>query len=30
MHGRYVNVASRAAQAASYIRPEILAIPAAR
>ncbi len=30
MQGRYVNVASRAAEAASYIRPEILAIPNAR
>lgn len=30
MHGRYVNAASRAAQAASYIRPEILARSAAR
>jgi len=30
MQGRYLNVASRAAQAASFIRPEILAIPAAR
>lgn len=29
MHGRYVNVASRAGQAASYIRPEILAIGSA-
>jgi oligoendopeptidase F len=29
MQGRYMNVASRAAQAASFIRPEILAIPAA-
>jgi oligoendopeptidase F len=28
MIGRYRNVASRAAQAASYIRPEIMAIPA--
>jgi oligoendopeptidase F len=27
MHGRYVNVASRAEQAASFIRPEILAMP---
>jgi oligoendopeptidase F len=26
MQGRYINVASRAAQAASYIRPEILAV----
>ncbi len=30
MQGRYVNVAGRAAEAASFIRPEILAIPAAR
>ena len=30
MQGRYLNVASRAAQAASYLRPEILAIPNAR
>jgi oligoendopeptidase F len=30
MQGRYLNVAGRAAQAASYIRPEILAIAAAR
>ena len=30
MQGRYVNLAGRAAEAASYIRPEILAIPAAR
>jgi oligoendopeptidase F len=30
MYGRYVSAASRAAQAASYIRPEILAIPSAR
>jgi len=30
MQGRYLNVASRAAQAASFIRPEILAISAAR
>jgi oligoendopeptidase F len=29
MYGRYVNVASRAAEAASYLRPEILAIPSA-
>ena len=29
MQGRYMNVASRSAQAASFIRPEILAIPAA-
>ena len=28
MHGRFVNAASRAAQAASFIRPEILAVPA--
>src|SRR6202007_2873369 len=28
MQGRYMNVASRSAQAASFIRPEILAIPA--
>ncbi len=28
MQGRFMNVASRAAQAASFIRPEILAIPA--
>lgn len=28
MRGRYLSVASRAAQEASYIRPEILAIPA--
>src|SRR5262245_22583730 len=28
MIGRYRNAASRAAQAASYIRPEIMAIPA--
>src|SRR6185295_13691051 len=28
MVGRYRNVASRAGQAASYIRPEIMAIPA--
>jgi oligoendopeptidase F len=28
MIGRYRNVASRAAQAASYIRPEIMAVPA--
>lgn len=27
MQGRYMNVASRAAQAASFLRPEILAIP---
>ena len=27
MQGRYVNLAGRAAEAASYIRPEILAIP---
>ncbi len=30
MQGRYINIASRAAEAASYIRPEILAIPNAR
>ncbi len=30
MQGRFVNAASRAAQAASYIRPEILAVSAAR
>jgi oligoendopeptidase F len=30
MQGRYVNLAGRAAEAASYIRPEILAIPVAR
>jgi oligoendopeptidase F len=30
MQGRFTSVASRAAQAASFIRPEILAIPAAR
>jgi oligoendopeptidase F len=30
MQGRYRNVASRAAQAASFIRPEIMDIPAAR
>jgi oligoendopeptidase F len=30
MQGRYMNAASRAAQAASYIRPEILAIPKAQ
>jgi oligoendopeptidase F len=30
MYGRYVNVAGRAAEAASYIRPEILAIPIAK
>jgi oligoendopeptidase F len=30
MEGRYLSAASRAGQAASYIRPEILAIPAAR
>lgn len=29
MKGRFVNASSRAGQAASYIRPEILAIPAA-
>lgn len=30
MKGRYLGVASKAAQAASYIRPEILAIPQAK
>ena len=30
MQARYVNAASRAGQAASYLRPEILAIPQAR
>ena len=30
MQGRYINLAGRAAEAGSYIRPEILAIPAAR
>ncbi len=30
MHGRFMAVASRAAQAASFIRPEILSIPAAK
>jgi oligoendopeptidase F len=30
MQGRYINMAGRAAEAASYIRPEILAIPNAR
>jgi oligoendopeptidase F len=30
MEGRYVNAASRAAQASSFIRPEILAIPRVR
>lgn len=30
MLGRYQNAATRASQAASYLRPEILAIPAAR
>ncbi len=30
MQGRYMNVASRAAEAASFIRPEILGIPASR
>ncbi|MCX7427554.1 MAG: oligoendopeptidase F [Planctomycetia bacterium] len=30
MQGRYVNAASRAGQVASFIRPEILAIPKAR
>jgi oligoendopeptidase F len=29
MQGRYANVASRASQAASFLRPEILAIPSA-
>ncbi len=29
MKGRYVNAASRASQAASYLRPEILALPEA-
>jgi oligoendopeptidase F len=29
MHGRYINAIGRAAEAASYIRPEILAIPRA-
>ncbi len=28
MHGRYLGAASRAAQAASFLRPEILALPA--
>ncbi|MFZ5829201.1 MAG: oligoendopeptidase F [Planctomycetota bacterium] len=30
MQGRFINVASRMGQAASYIRPEILAIPQAK
>ena len=30
MYGRYVNIAGRAAEAASYIRPEILAVSNAR
>ena len=30
MQGRYVNLAGRAAEATSYIRPELLAIPDAR
>ena len=30
MQGRYIHAASQAGQAASYIRPEILAIPAAK
>jgi len=30
MYGRFVSAASRAAQAASYIRPEILAIPSGK
>ncbi len=30
MQGRYQNAASRAGQVASYIRPEIMAIPAAK
>jgi oligoendopeptidase F len=30
MQGRFMQVASRAAQAAAYVRPEILAIPPAR
>jgi len=30
MKGRFVQVASRVAQAASYIRPEVLAIPSAK
>jgi oligoendopeptidase F len=30
MQGRFMNVVSQAAQAASFIRPEILAIPAAK
>jgi oligoendopeptidase F len=30
MYGRFLNAASRSAQASSYVRPEILAIPTAR
>ena len=30
MQGRYQNAASRAGQVASYIRPEVMAIPAAK
>jgi oligoendopeptidase F len=30
MKGRYINLAAKASEAACYIRPEILAIPAAR
>jgi oligoendopeptidase F len=30
MHGRYMNVVGRSAEASSFIRPEILAIPRAR
>jgi len=30
MYGRYLNASSRAAQAASYIRPEVLSLPAAK
>lgn len=30
MQGRYINIAGRAAEVASYIRPEILAIPGAK
>ena len=30
MQGRFTQTASRAGQAASYIRPEILAIPSAK
>jgi oligoendopeptidase F len=30
MHGRYMNAVGRAAEASSFIRPEILAIPRAR